>query len=304
MKIGFFTTCFPGLSINEIAKFASESGFEALEIAAWPSAADRNEYAPAHLDIDALSQGHGVSELKGMMEDLNLEISSLGYYPNNLHPDDAKREKYHAHLKKVIDAAEKLGVELVGTFVGRDTYSPLEKEIERAKRIFPPLIKYAEDHGVKIMIENCAATHLVIPEGFPLGMNLFYSPSVWRVLFEEIPSPNFGLNFDPSHLYWLGVDHLRAIREFGDRIFHFHAKDTELLPEKLYENGFLGTGWFRYRAPGYGQIDWREVIKALLDIEYDYVISIEHEDPVWEGTTDKVKQGLRLGKRELARHIL
>ncbi|MCK4355993.1 sugar phosphate isomerase/epimerase, partial [Candidatus Bipolaricaulota bacterium] len=101
MKIGFFTTCFPGLSINEIAKFASESGFEALEIAAWPSAADRNEYAPAHLDIDALSQGHGVSELKGMMEDLNLEISSLGYYPNNLHPDDAKREKYHTHLKKV-----------------------------------------------------------------------------------------------------------------------------------------------------------------------------------------------------------
>jgi len=304
MKIGFFTTCFPNLSIASIAEFASENGFEALEIATWPSDADRHEYAPAHLDIDALSEGKGIAELKELMEDLKLEISSLGYYPNNLHPNDAIRQKYHRHLKKVICAAEKLGVELVGTFIGRDTYSPLEKEIERAKKIFPPLIKYAEDHGVKIIIENCAATHLVIPEGFPLGMNLFYSPKIWRALFEEIPSPNFGLNFDPSHLYWLGVDHLRAIREFGDRIFHFHAKDTEFLPEQLYDNGFLGTGWFRYRTPGYGAIDWREVIKALYDIKYDYVISIEHEDPIWEGSAEKVKEGLLLGKRELDSHIL
>jgi sugar phosphate isomerase/epimerase len=304
MKVGFFTACFPSLSIEEIAEFAAQEGFQTLEIAAWPRDADRKEYAPAHLDIDALAQGNGVSELKGRMEDLGLEISSLGYYPNNLHSDAALRGRYHAHLKKVIDAAQRLGVKLVGTFVGRDTYSPLEKEIERAKEIFPPLIKYAEDHGVKIMIENCAATHLVIPEGFPLGMNLFYSPKVWRILFEEIPSESFGLNFDPSHLYWLGVDHLRAIREFGDRIFHFHAKDTELLPEELYENGFLGTGWFRYRAPGYGAIDWRETIKALYDINYDYVLSIEHEDPIWEGSVEKVKQGLILGKRELVRHII
>ena len=304
MKIGIFTSCFPELSIEEIASFASKERFQTLEIATWPKKADRDEYAPAHLDIDALSRGQGVSDVQRLMDDNNLEISSLGYYPNNLHPDTAKREQYHTHLRKVIDAAQKLGVGLVGTFIGRDTFSPLEKEIERAKEIFPPLIKYAEDHDVKIVIENCAATHLVIPQGFPLGMNLAYSPAVWRALFDAIPSPNFGLNFDPSHLYWLGVDHLRAIREFGERIFHFHAKDTELLPEKLYENGFLGTGWFRYRTPGYGAIDWREVIKALYDINYDYVISIEHEDPIWEGTPEKVKKGLILGQRELASHLV
>jgi len=275
-----------------------------LEIAAWPADADRSAFAPAHLDIDSLSQGKGICELRELMDNLGLEISSLGYYPNNLHPDDASRERYHTHLRKVIDAAEKLGVKLVGTFVGRDPYSPLSKEIDRATKLFSPLVRYAEDHGVKLMVENCAGTPHVIPEGFPLGLNIAYAPAIWRALFQEIPSSNFGLNFDPSHLFWLGIDHLRAIREFGDRIFHFHAKDTELVSEQLYENGFIGTEWFRYRAPGYGAIDWREVTKALYDIGYDYVMSIEHEDPVWEGSVSKVKQGLLLGKQELDSHVI
>ena len=192
----------------------------------------------------------------------------------------------------------------MGTFIGRNPYAPLDKELQRFRVIFPPLVKYAEDHGVKLMIENCPVTHLVLPEGFPMGMNIAYSPAVWRFIFEEIPNPNFGLNFDPSHLYWLGIDYLRAIREFGARIFHVHAKDTELLVDKVYENGFLGTGWFRYRTPGYGAIKWREVIKALYDVGYDYTLSIEHEDPVWEGSIEKVKKGLLLGKRELMQHII
>ena len=205
MKIGFFTSCFPELSINEIAKFAAEEGFQTLEVAAWPLATDRHKYAPAHLNIDALSKGKGVNEIKELMDSLGLEISSLGYYPNNLHPDNSIRERYHDHLKKVIVAAEKLGVNLVGTFIGRNPYAPLDKELQRFRVIFPPLVKYAEDHGVKLMIENCPVTHLVLPEGFPMGMNIAYSPAVWRFIFEEIPNPNFGLNFDPSHLYWLGI---------------------------------------------------------------------------------------------------
>lgn len=303
MKIGFFTACFPELSLDEIARFAADNGFSSLEIACWPAAADRSEYVAAHLDVDALRRGEGISEVKEVMEDLKLEISSLGYYPNNLHPDPKARDRYHTHLKKVIDAAQKLGVELVGTFVGRNPYAPLEQELERFKTIFPPLVRYAEDHDVRLVIENCAASHHVMPEGFPLGINLAYAPAIWRYMFEEIPSPAFGLNLDPSHLCWLGIDHLRAIREFKKRIFHFHAKDIEILPEKLYENGYLGTGWFRYKAPGYGDIDWIEVIKALRDIQYEGVISIEHEDPVFEGSVEKVKEGLRLGKRKLIGYV-
>jgi len=303
MKIGFFTACFPELSLDEIARFAADNGFSSLEIACWPAAADRSEHVAAHLNLDALRKGEGISEVKGLMEDLGLEISSLGYYPNNLDPDPRARDHYHTHLKKVIDAAQKLGVELVGTFVGRNPYATLDQELERFKTIFPPLVRYAEDHGVRLMIENCPASHQVMPEGFPLGINLAYAPAIWRRMFEEIRSPAFGLNLDPSHLYWLGIDHLRAIREFKERIFHFHAKDVEILPEKLYENGCLGTGWFRYKAPGYGDIDWPEVIEGLRDIQYEGVISIELEDPVFEGSVENVKAELCLSKRKLARYV-
>jgi len=123
-------------------------------------------------------------------------------------------------------------------------------------------------------------------------------------MFQIIPSKNFGLNLDPSHLYWLGVDYIKAVREFKDRIFHVHAKDTEILGDELAKVSIRGRGWWRAAIPGQGDINWNKFISTLYQVGYDGTISIEHEDPVWSGTLDKVKNGLILGKRHLAPFII
>lgn len=132
-------------------------------------------------------------------------------------------------------------------------------------------------------------------------------------MFNEIPADNFGLNLDPSHLYFLGIDHLQAVKDYGSKIFHAHAKDTELLPEGKYRYGVPGqqldpiqwsSGWWQYRMPGLGEIDWSEFITTLQEHGYDHVLSIEHEDPVWEGSEDKIKTGLKMGLKHLLQYKL
>ena len=171
-------------------------------------------------------------------------------------------------------------------------------------RVFGPVIEHAERRGVKIAAENCPF----------VGINLAYSPEIWRRMFEVFPSDNFGLCFDPSHLVWLGIDYLRALREFGDRVFYVHAKDAEILSEGLYNHGILDkvfdkksewdSGWWRYRLPGLGEVDWARFISLLAEIGYDGIISIEHEDPVYEGTAELTKKGLILGQRHISQWVI
>ena len=171
-------------------------------------------------------------------------------------------------------------------------------------------MKYAEDRNVKLMIENCPMGNWV---KFGLPGNYAYSPELWEALFNEVPSESFGLNYDPSHLYWLGIDYIQAIKDFALKIFHAHAKDTEMLSEGVYQYGIFGrqidpvpwkSGWWRYRMPGSGEIDWGLVIRTLQEYGYDDVLSIEHEDPVWEGSVEKVQTGLKLGLKHLSQFVL
>jgi sugar phosphate isomerase/epimerase len=233
-------------------------------------------------------------------------ISSLAYYDNNLHPKAKKREKIHDHLRRVIDAAAMLDVRLVGTFVGARP-GGAAKNIKRAGEFFRDVVAYAEDRGVRIMIENCPMAGWVQPDR---PGNYAYSPELWEALFNEVPSDSFGLNFDPSHLVWLGINYNRAARDFSEKLFHVHAKDAELLKEGLYRYGVFSRqldggepGWWRYRMPGSGQIDWQFFFATLRSVGYDGPVSIEHEDPEYEGTEDRVKEGLRIAREHLASRL-
>ncbi|HEX2963742.1 MAG TPA: sugar phosphate isomerase/epimerase [Ignavibacteriales bacterium] len=308
MKLGFLTACLPKLKLEDLVKWASQEGFQSLELASWPVKSKRDYQAR---QIDAANfKPSDAERINALFSGHNLTISSLAYYDNNLHPNLKKRKEYHDHLKKVINTASMLGVNLVGTFVGgRPDKSPTDNMKEIGK-VFRSLVKYAEDKGVRLMIENCPM------EGwlkFATPGNYAYSPELWTALFNEVPSDSFGLNLDPSHLYWLGIDYLQVIKDFKDKIFHAHAKDTEILTEGQYEYGFFGrqiepipwkSGWWRYRIPGLGEIDWNRFISTLQDNGYNYVISIEHEDPVWEGSEEKVKNGLKLGHRHLSPFVI
>jgi sugar phosphate isomerase/epimerase len=251
LRLGLLTAAFGDRPLEDVAGWARAAGFDALEV-----------YRPPGADLDL---------------DVGLEISALAYYPNNLDPDDGAREAAHAHLRRLIDAAAGT-VGLVCTFAGADPAKPLDENLRRFRELWPPLVAYAEERDVRIAIENCP---MVYERGrWPGGTNLAYCPEAWDAMFDACPGSTLGLNLDPSHLHWLGIDAEQAVREYGERIFHVHAKDTEIVRDELYRRSILslGVGWQHGRIPGRGEIDWAGFVGALREVGYGGVLSVEHED--------------------------
>jgi sugar phosphate isomerase/epimerase len=300
LKLGLLTAAFPSLSLVEVAGWAADNGFEALEVACWPAAGgERRRYAGVcHIDVDALDDS-AIRTVREAIEGRGLTISSLAYYPNPLDPDPAVRAQAQAHLRKVIEAAARLGVNLVGTFIGRDQNRPPEPAFAEVLVQWPPLVKFAAERGVRIAIENCPM--IFSTDEWPGGRNLAYSPALWRRLFEAMPGETLGLNLDPSHLVWQFIDIPRAVREFSSRIYHVHAKDLEINRDGLFENGVLslGMGWQVPRMPGLGEVPWNRFIAALIAGGYNGVVSVEHEDRAFEGNVELVKRGFLLARNTL-----
>ena len=303
MKLGFFTAALPESTLEQAAQWGAESGFEAIEIACWPHEKASRRYAGVtHIDVETLDKA-GAKGVRGLLDGCGLTLSSLGYYPNPLHPDPQHRETVIAHLKKVIEAAALLEVPVVGTFIGKDKDKTVPQNLEDYARIWPPIVQFARERGVKIAIENCPMIFSL--DEWPGGNNLASTPAIWRKMWEIIPDDNFGLNLDPSHLILQMIDYERVVREFSSRIFHVHAKDLHIDREGLYNNGVLsqGMGWQVPRLPGLGDMDWAKFIAALTAARYDYVISIEHEDRAFEGDEDLIKRGFYLSRDVLKPYI-
>lgn len=306
MFLGFLTVCLGDMPLKEKAKWASENGFKALEIACWPKSNTR-DYSSSDIDVASLTIEEA-NEIKEYMKAYGLTISSLAYYDNNLDSNLEKRAAVNNHVKKCIDAAVMLGTPLVGTFVGRNKDKSMEENFDEFEKVFGDLVAYAESKGIKLMIENCPMEGWQTP-GLPGTIS--FTPELWEEMFKRVPSKNFGLNLDPSHLYFQLIDYIAVIPKFKDRIFHAHAKDTEIFEDRLKWYGIFnaqlqnmhGAGYWRYRMPGLGQVDWGKFIKTLRENGYEGVLSTEHEDPVYEGSKEKVKKGLVLGRKHLEQFI-
>lgn len=303
MKLGLMSAALPRMTLEQLAEWAGANGFEMLELACWPvSKAERRYAGVTHIDVTTLTAAQAEA-IRELMHRHGLEISSLGYYPNPLHPDPDHRRAVIEHLKKVIVAAGMIGVPIVGTFVGRDKGKTLEANFDDFAQVWPPIVKFAADHGVKIAIENCPM--IFSNDEWPGGNNLAISPAAWRKMFEIIPDANFGLNLDPSHLLWQMIDYERVVYDFRERIFHVHAKDMEINREQLYQRGVLslGMGWQIPRLPGLGEVNWPRFISALYAVGYDYVLSIEHEDRAFEKTEELVKRGFYIARDALRPYL-
>jgi len=303
MKIGFVSAILADQSFNEVIDFASANDFSCVELMCWPKGKAERRYAGVtHIDISGLNRNRA----QIILEDLgkkNISISGLGYYPNPLSPNKEERTTSISHIENLIKAAELLNVEVINTFIGRDWKKNIDDNWILFKEVWPPLIKLAEDHGIKIAIENCPM--LFTNDEWPGGKNLAYSPSIWRRMFEEIPNENFGLNFDPSHLVWLGIDYRKAIREFGSKIFHVHAKDVRIDIEKLYEHGYLGypLQYHTPKLPGLGDVNWGMFFSELSDTGYDGPVCIEVEDRAYEKTLQTRKKSLIQSARFLKQYF-
>ncbi|MEW9835936.1 sugar phosphate isomerase/epimerase family protein [Mesorhizobium marinum] len=296
MKLGLLTAPFPEMPLGEVADWASSEGFESLEIACWPvSAGPARRYAgTSHIDVAAISVGQG-REIVGQLAAKGLTVSALGYYPNPLHPDAGHRETVLDHLRKVIAAAGAMGVGLVNTFCGGDAAQDVDANWKQAEKVWPDVIAYARDHGVRLAFENCPM--IFSRDEWPGGHNIAYSPEVWRRILDAWKG-EVGMNFDPSHLVWQMIDQGRFIREFGAHMFHVHAKDLMIDRDGLYERGIMsaGMGWQIPRMPGLGEVDWSGFFSGLYRAGYDGPVIIEHEDRRFEGTDEAVKRGFLLAR--------
>lgn len=304
MRLGFYTNY-----SAPIAAFAEQVGFNSLQLGAWPNTS---------LDADKVTN----EDLNTIKQDLaarNIEISALGYYPNPLDPDTAKATESQRYLRKVIELAERMDVPTVATFAGEIPGAPVHESLPAFHALFKEIVPFAEDHNVKIAIENCPMKDHRTGK----GENIAYTPEIWDEMFSLIPSESFGLQLDPSHLVYQDIDYIQATRDYGTRIFHVHAKDIDINKTAKSRLGIYGTikevdgfgnGWWRFRTPGWGVINWEALISTLIETGYTGNLDIEHEDEVFAAAAlasiseeadivdmfGREQNGLILGYRHLA----
>ncbi|MGI8602526.1 MAG: sugar phosphate isomerase/epimerase family protein [Verrucomicrobiales bacterium] len=300
MKLGYVSAILAELSLEHVFRFAQEEGFGCVELMSWPAGKAERKYAGVtHLDAVTMTRTRA-DEIRGLASEYQMGISALGYYPNPLDADQEAARVAQAHLKKVIKAAQILGLRTVNTFIGNDHRLPREDNFARFRKVWPPLIKLAEDSGVRIGIENCAM--FFTQDEWPGGKNMAASPAMWRRLFEAIPSDFFGLNYDPSHLVWMHMDWLKPLKEFAAKLFHIHAKDVKIDRDALNDHGILATPltFHQPRIPGFGEIDWGQFMATLTAVGYNGPVCIEVEDETFGRSLEGRKRALRVARNVLA----
>ena len=304
MKLGFISSILSGYSFEQVIDTASVMGFQCVEIACWPQGASERRYAGiSHFDASALSD-EMIQKIQQYCSEKGVELSALAYYPNPLDADPEKRLVAAEHLKKLIVASRRLGVNMVTAFIGRDQYKTAEDNLALVKKIWPPIISLAEENGVRIAIENCPM--LFGQDQWPGGQNLMSTPDLWSRVFEVLPSASLGINYDPSHFVWQMIDYIKPIYEFKDKIFHVHCKDIKLYPDKLDRVGVTAypLDFMSPKLPGLGDVDWGRYISALTEIGYNGHVCVEIEDKAFEGSREKVINSLKLSKRYMEQFVV
>jgi sugar phosphate isomerase/epimerase len=304
VKLGFVSAILKDFSFRDVMDYAGSHGFECVEAACWPGGKAERRYAGVtHIDVESFGP-EKADAVKKLCRETGVGIAALAYYPNMLDPDPEKRAYFIEHLKKVIAAAEKLGVRTVTSFIGRVSSLSVEENFPIFERVWKPIIEFAERSGVRIAIENCPM--LFTDDEWPGGQNLATSPAVWRRMFEAIPSKNFGLAFDPSHFVWQRMDYIKPVYEFRDRIFHVHCKDIKIHRDRLDDVGIMATPlqYMSPKLPGLGDVNWGRFLSALTDVGYNGNVCIEIEDRAFEGSEKAVLDSLELSRRYIRNFVI
>ncbi|MEN7550953.1 sugar phosphate isomerase/epimerase [Rapidithrix thailandica] len=303
LQLGFVSAILADKTFEDVVDFAAENGYSCVEMMCWPKGNAERRYAGVtHIDVQEMNEDQ-VIYLKSYLAKKKVSISALGYYPNPLDPDEERAQHCIDHLKKLIRLAPRLGVGVVNTFIGRDPQKNIEDNLSKFAEVWPEIIKEAEDHEVKIGIENCPM--LFTNDEWPGGKNLAISPAIWRKMFDLIPSKNLGLNYDPSHLVWMQMDEVEPLFEFKDRIFHVHLKDVKVYQEKLDEYGILSypLDFHSPKIPGLGDVRWRDFFSVLTSIGYKGPVCVEVEDKAFEGSEEDIRAALLTSRNYLQQFL-
>ena len=306
MKFGLVSAILDKYSYEQMIDTAAAVGFQCVEVACWPCGKAERRYAGvSHIDVQrVLEDGAYAAHVLAYAKEKNIEISSLAFYPNTMDGNLEKRAAVVEHLKTVIRASAKLGINMVTTFIGRDQAKTVEENLALAAEIWPPILALAEELKVRVAIENCPM--LFGRDQWPGGQNLMTSPANWKKVFELLPSEYLGINYDPSHFLWQMIDPIKPLYAFRDKIFHVHFKDIKVYKDKLDEYGIMAypLDFMRPKLPGLGDMDWGRFVSALTDIGYDGFACLEVEDKAFESTEQKVLDSLTIAKRYLDQFVI
>jgi sugar phosphate isomerase/epimerase len=260
MKLSFLTG-----TIDDLEK-AARLGFDGIELQAT---------AFGNIAIQKPDQV-AIDHARQLVKQHKVDITAMAYYGLAFGHFETEADIQRAY-ERVFDIAEALGVRVIASMSGFDAGRDWQGNLQLFADRFGPIAEMAARRGLLVALENWMSVSGHLPFK---PINFGGSPDTWDALFKAVPEKALGLEFDPSHLYWQGIDHIRALREFRDRVHHVHAKDTEMLPERRYRGGINGD-YFRFRIPGYGEINWPQFISTLDEIGYTGNMAIEHEDPIY-----------------------
>ena len=303
IKLGFVSAILEDLSFEETVDSAAALGYECIEMLCWPKGKAERRYAGVtHIDVASLSDDE-VARIKNYLDKKGVFISGLGYYPNYLDADRAQGEFFAEHLKKIIEAAAKLGLPVVNTFIGRDHTKSMDYNLGLFKDMWPGIIKFAESKKIKIGIENCPMFFTM--DEWPGGKNLAISPAIWDKMFTEIPSDYFGLNYDPSHMLWQQMDEIMPIYEYKDKLFHIHIKDVKIRKDLMDRVGIMATPleYHSPKLPGLGDVRWGDFFAALTEVGYQGPACVEVEDRAYEGSLEDRKAALKQSRNYISQFI-
>lgn len=309
LNLGFVSAILADFDLEYVFNFAAQHRFKCVEVMCWPTDnSDTRRYAGVtHIDVNALNVEH----IQHLQDQYGVYISGLGYYPNPLDPDAEKAAFYREHIQEVIRAAAKLGRSrsgvpgpVVNTFIGRNPALTITDNLKLVAEHWPAIIRVAEENNVRIGIENCPMWFT--NDEWPGGKNLATTPAVWDRLFEIIPSPILGLNYDPSHLIWQLMDEVKPIYDYKDRLHHIHLKDVKLYRHKLNRVGTMANPleYHSPKLPGLGDVRWRDFFAALTDVRYRGPVCIEVEDKAYEGSADDVQTAILTARNYLSQFLV
>jgi sugar phosphate isomerase/epimerase len=303
MKLGFVSAILPELSLEDVLKTAADLGYSCVELMCWPVGKAERRYAGVtHVDVASVGAAE-VRRILDLLDQYGVSVSGLGYYPNPLTPDEAEARASVDQIRRVIDAAQSLGIGVVNTFVGRDPGKSIDDQWSRFLETWRPIVSHAEQAGIRIGIENCPMSFG--QDEWPGGKNLAVSPAVWRRMYADIPSSHWGLNFDPSHFVLQMMDYVPALHEFKDRLVHVHAKDVRIDRAKLNDHGVFAFPklWHSPKLPGMGDVDWGMFLGTLADTGYSGPLVVEVEDRAFEGSLARRIESLAISRRYLSQFV-
>jgi sugar phosphate isomerase/epimerase len=277
MKIAFYTSTLGDQPVQEVIRWAKATGFDGIEI-------DVNRH---------LSGPESPGTIIELARGGQLEVPSITLFGNLLHSDPAERERIRSRARGIAQEAIDAKVPVLVLFAGRNETADEESNYQDIAGFLSELAALRTDGSFRIALENWPGMHKNFVATTPQG---------WEKLFSKIKYPNVGIEFDPSHLLWQGIDPYQAAIEFRDRIFLLHGKDTKLFPERVQSVGY-GGNWWEYRLPGRGELNWKQFLTfAQTKLGFDGYVSIEHEDReyAWpDGDAETRKKGFAYGLSQL-----